>query len=125
MYDDKLYKDYKSIIITVMKIIFIIICSLILQIFSLKGLKPKICIDCKYFLPNGNRIYGKCSFFPIIKENKIDYLVTGEPTEDELEYMYCSTARDFDDMCGEEGKMYKKSNYTFSHFKRRPNGEKK
>jgi hypothetical protein len=109
MYEDKQHKYYTRNIIIVMKYIFIIICSIILPIVSLK---PNICINCKYFLPSHTDLFGKCSFFPIIKENKIDYLVTGEPKEDELGYSYCSTARKFDDMCGEEGKMYKKKRNT-------------
>jgi hypothetical protein len=39
---------------------------------------------------------GKCAFFPKTKVK-----------EDEKDsYFYCSTAREFPDMCGEEGKYY-------------------
>jgi hypothetical protein len=69
----------------------------------LKTNKPKICIHCKYFIPdNDNGKYGKCSFFPI---RDINFLVNGINEE---KYYYCSTSRDSNDMCGEEGKYYKK-----------------
>ena len=44
-------------------------------------------------------------FFPRTNEMNTQFLVTGISEED---YNYCSTARKFNDMCGEEGKMYKK-----------------
>ena len=67
--------------------------------------KVKFCINCKHFLPdNLNNIYGKCILYPR-KEGKINYYVNGVNNED---YFYCSTARSTDDMCGEEGKKYKK-----------------
>lgn len=48
-----------------MKYIFIIMCSIILPIFSLKVTKPKLCINCKYFITDyDNGKYGKYSFFP-------------------------------------------------------------
>ena len=87
-----------------MKYIFVIICSIILQTLSLKEIKPKLCINCKHFITdNGNGEFGKCSLFPTIV-HKINYLVNGIHED---KYNYCSTARSFDDMCGENGKMYK------------------
>ena len=47
--------------------------------------------------------YGKCSLFPE-KERDIDYFVTG--IEKNMNLHYCSTARNYDDMCGKEGKKY-------------------
>lgn len=87
-----------------MKYIIIFLCSIILPIFSLKEMK--LCINCKYFVSdNDSGKYGKCSLFPH-KESKIYYLVNG--INRERQYYHCSLARQFDDMCGEEGKMYKK-----------------
>jgi len=92
----------------IMNYIILIICSIILPIISVNQIKPKLCINCKYFIsdeinvPGG--IFSKCSFFPK-KEGKINFLVNGI---NKYENNYCSTARDFDDMCGEEGKYYKK-----------------
>ena len=75
------------------------------SIISLKEPVQKICINCKYFISdNSNGAYGKCSLFPK-KEAKIKFLVNGI---DEEEYYYCSTVRGTIDMCGEEGKYYKK-----------------
>ena len=90
-----------------MNYILLIICSIILQIVSLKHIKPRLCVNCKYFLPDndsGSGKYGKCSLFHR-KEGKINYLVTGI---NKSEYYYCSTSRETNDMCGEEGKCYKK-----------------
>lgn len=49
-----------------MKYIIVIICSILLPIFSLKKSTPKLCVNCKFFindLSSGNE-YGKCSLFP-------------------------------------------------------------
>ena len=93
-----------------MNYIIIIICSIILPIISLQKIKPKLCINCKYFITdNGNGEFGKCSLFPK-KQGKIDFLVNGLNKED---YIHCSIVREYPDMCGEEGKMYKKK-YTKS-----------
>ena len=96
-----------------MKNIILIISSIIRPIISLQQINPqinppintKICINCKYFISdNRNGIFGKCSFFPT-SEGKVNLLVTGVNKD---EYYFCSTARDSNDMCGEEGKYYKK-----------------
>ena len=90
-----------------MKYIFVIICSIVLQTLSLKEIQPKLCINCKHFITDeGNGEYGKCFLFPKT-EDKTKYLVNGIQ-ENNNEYSYCSTARTFDYMCGENGKMYKK-----------------
>jgi hypothetical protein len=78
----------------------------VLPIFSLKIDKPKLCVNCKYFVKYGtNHIYGKCSLFPKINNN---YLVTGNEEDKSEHYTYCSIARSNDDMCGKEGMKYKK-----------------
>ena len=88
-----------------MKSIIAIIFSFIFPIISLKEPVQKICINCKYFIPdNNNGVYGKCSLFPK-KEAKIRFLVNGINEED---YYFCSIVRSTNDMCGEEGKYYKK-----------------
>jgi hypothetical protein len=88
-----------------MKYILLIIYSIILPIFSVKQITPKLCMNCKYFIQNNNfGIFSKCSFFPN-KQNEIIFLVNGIDKE---EYSYCYTARKSVDMCGKEGKMYKK-----------------
>ena len=88
-----------------MKLNIILFLYVILPIVSLIP-QPKLCINCKHFLPdNMYGKYGKCFLFPK-KDAKINYLVTGIVNED---YYYCSTVRDIDTACGEEGKLYKKN----------------
>ena len=63
----------------------------------------KFCINCKYFITdNLNVKYGRCLLFP--KEIN-DYLVTGN--KNDLEYYYCSTARDNDLKCGQNATLYR------------------
>ena len=91
-----------------MKNIIILICCIVLPLFSSKPHpRAKICINCKHFVSsnNNNNEYGKCSLFPR-SENKITALVTGIHKPDD--YYYCSTARDFDTMCGKEGTCFEK-----------------
>jgi hypothetical protein len=91
-----------------MKYILLMICSIILPVFSFKEMKPKLCVNCKYFIPdNNNNKFGKCSLFPVRKEN--DYFLVDGVSEDEIiDYHYCSTARNYDSMCGNEGKLHKR-----------------
>jgi len=49
--------------------------------------------------------FGRCSLFP--KKYDKTYLVSGTKLISESFY-YCSTAREQESLCGEEGKMYKK-----------------
>jgi hypothetical protein len=89
-----------------MNYIIVIICSLILPIFSLQTVKPKLCINCKYFISdNDTGKLGKCSLFEK-KEGDIFFLVNGIKEE---ENYYCSVSRSSNHMCGEEGKYYKKN----------------
>ena len=80
--------------------------TFILPIVSVKQIKPKLCINCKYFIPHKDNInkYGKCSFFPK-KEYQSYFLVDGISEKD---YYFCSVSRSSEDMCDEEGKYYKK-----------------
>jgi hypothetical protein len=41
-----------------------------------------------------------------MEKDNDNYFVTGKK-ENKTEYYYCSTARNFDHLCGEEGKFYK------------------
>ena len=86
-----------------MKYIFTILNILFLPILSFKEIIPKLCINCKYFITdNRNDLYGKCSLFTK-KEGRIDFLVNGIYND---QFHYCSIAREHNDMCGEEGKLY-------------------
>jgi len=87
----------------------IIFCAFILPFNSMK---PKLCVNCKFFKNEYiifNR-FGKCSLFPKdeepIDKNDIHFLVDGTKNIKEIEYYFCSTARNYDDMCGKEGKRF-------------------
>lgn len=69
---------------------------------------PNICTNCKFYKKDflfDSKKYGTCTLFPREEENNIDFLVYGKKTN--IIYYYCSTARQFSDMCGKEGKHYK------------------
>jgi len=91
-----------------MKYILTILSLLFLQIFSFKVIKPKLCINCKYFITdNDTGKFGKCSLFPK-KENNIYTLINGIHDNTNNEYFFCSVARVSENWCGPEGKLYKK-----------------
>jgi hypothetical protein len=88
-----------------MNYIILLLFSIIFPISCFNSVKPKLCINCKYFkLNNKDTKFGQCSFFPK-EEGKINFLVNG--INEEL-YYYCSTARQSNDMCGPEGQYFKK-----------------
>jgi len=91
-----------------MKYIFLVICSIILPVFSFKEMKHKLCVNCKHFIPDkNNNKFGKCSLFPIRKAN--DYFLVDGVNEDKIiDYNFCSIARLHDSMCGKEGKLHKR-----------------
>jgi hypothetical protein len=68
------------------------------------------CVKCKFFKNNffTDSKFGKCSLYPKSVENS-DFFVTGIETPKKIEYTYCSVARTFESMCGEEGKFYQKA----------------
>ena len=86
----------------------LIFLSNLLVIFSCE-FKPKFCVNCKFYKKdflNLNR-FGKCTYF--INQNNNDkkyYLVDGTIEKNNIEYEYCSIARNSDTMCGKEGKHY-------------------
>jgi hypothetical protein len=88
-----------------MKYIIVIICSILLPIFSLKKVTPKLCINCKYFINDlsSDPKYGKCSLFPT-EVSSMNFFVTGI---NNIDYYYCSTARQYETLCGKEGNKYK------------------
>ena len=93
-----------------MKYFFIII---YLSLISLtNSTNPKLCVDCKFFKRDlfGNK-FGKCALFEKteIADNN-DFLVDGIVRRKKVKYHYCSTARQTDNMCGKDGKLYEKNN---------------
>jgi hypothetical protein len=96
-----------------MNYILFVICSIILPIIysthnnPKASIKPKLCINCKYFIPdNDTGEFANCAFFPKGEAN-LDFLVNGVKN-DKTNYYYCITARGQNNMCGKEGKYYKK-----------------
>jgi hypothetical protein len=88
--------------------IFTLLSLLFLQILSFKEIKPKLCLNCKYFITDNNTgQYGRCLLFPKGEDNRYR-LVNGNIIENKNEYNYCVTAREVENMCGLEGKKYKK-----------------
>ena len=83
---------------SLMKFLFL----LITPIFSLK------CSNCKHFVIGKPDIFvfGKCNLFP--KKDYVDYLPGDKKRKYRKEdmYYYCSTARKFDSLCGEDGTGY-------------------
>lgn len=81
---------------------------LFLPNLSLQVIKPKICVNCKYFISdNYTDKYARCSLFPI-EETSCYRLVNYDIDENKCEYNYCGHARKMENMCGLEGKKYKK-----------------
>jgi len=78
---------------------------------SLKN--QKLCINCKYFIPDRSwfsttQEFAKCSNF-IKKYDDVNHLITGKVVVQKNEYFYCSTARTSDSMCGIDGNNYVKN----------------
>lgn len=93
-----------------MMLIFTLLSLLFLPILSLKEIKPKLCINCKYFIEDKESgkfgKFNKCSLFQKDSIDNIYSLVHG--AEIDTGYFNCATARSRESMCGKEGKMYKK-----------------
>jgi hypothetical protein len=81
----------------------------------LKGVKQKkLCINCKYFIPDKNwfsstQEFAKCAKF-MKKNYDVNHLISGKVLVQHDEYYYCSTARESDSMCGITGNNYVKNN---------------
>ena len=73
------------------------ICS-ITTVRSLTEITPKLCVNCKFFISlEGRNEYGRCSLF---KKQGMD-IDCGKD-----DFLYCLTARSYEDLCGKEGKKY-------------------
>ena len=88
---------------------------IILSTFLANSLKSKLCIDCKFFIKNAlvNDNLGKCALFPRETYNPKNFLDYGIINMTSPNYYYCSTARDYNTMCGEEGNFFKKKDEDF------------
>ena len=83
---------------------FFFVCYFFIPVLALHEVTPKLCVNCKFFMNTflSGKKYGKCSLFPTTKP-EID-LVTGIKTE--AKHQFCSIAREYDNLCGKEGKKY-------------------
>ena len=91
-----------------MKYLFLFMSFFIFPFYSVKVSMSKICVRCKYFIRDDeNNILGKCALFPTDK-GIIEYLVTGV---NKNKYQYCCTSREFDNMCGKEGRLYEEKTH--------------
>ena len=89
-----------------MKWLFIIFASLFAE-----ALKPNLCIECAFYKkdPLSHKKFGKCLLFP--EEISNDYFFVDGTIDKNINYHYCSTARNMHHMCGEEGKFYNKKGF--------------
>jgi hypothetical protein len=64
----------------------------------------KLCMNCKHFKKDifTPSMFSQCKKFLIIDKN-VNYLINGKKKEN---MHYCSTARKYDILCGEEGSGY-------------------
>jgi hypothetical protein len=91
---------------------FVLLFILFTEIFSSNPIKPNLCVNCKFFTKDFFTMnkFGKCAVFP--KEDQDDdnryLLVDGTKTNDKREYNFCSIARKYERMCGQEGTFYEK-----------------
>ena len=87
--------------------IFVIISSIILQIFSFKEITPKLCRNCKYFIKdNRGREFSKCNVFLLPTSINDRVLLHYIEEEEDTEYYPSYLARQINYMCGPEGTMY-------------------
>lgn len=87
-----------------------LILNIFISVYSCP-IKPKFCIDCKFFTKQkyANDNHGVCTMFAkedIAHYTDEDFLVTGIKTERPIEYYFCSTCRSSEKLCGQEGKSF-------------------
>ena len=73
------------------------------------ALEPKLCKNCKHFMPNPRDIkFSKCALFPKLQEDTfvfIDNILFDIPGE----HYYCSVTRNYNHMCGKKGKKFEEN----------------
>ncbi len=86
-----------------------IIMKVILLFLTIVGAFDKLCINCKHFKRDifTPSMFGKCKKFLTIDDN-VNHLINGKKQEKTENMHYCSTASQFEKMCGENGKMFQK-----------------
>ena len=83
------------------------IMKIILLFLSIVNAFDKLCMNCKHFKKDifTPSKYTQCKKFLIIDKN-VNYLIDGKRKEATKNMYYCSTARSFDHLCGEDGTGY-------------------
>lgn len=95
-----------------------------LSTVAMSATKPtKSCVDCRHFMrtakyagTDDEAIFGKCSMFPLNTSNKNQVSLINDRKDDptninislDIDYVHCSSARTFKDMCGKNAIYYKK-----------------
>ena len=85
----------------------IIMKIILLFCVSIVSALDKLCMNCKHFKRDifTPSKYAQCKKFLIIDKN-VNYLIDGKRKEETKNMYYCSTARSFDNLCGEDGTGY-------------------
>jgi hypothetical protein len=75
-------------------------------LFPGSSLEPKLCKNCKHFIPNPRDIkFSKCALFPKLQDDHYE-LIDGNQYEIPVEYFHCSITRNYNHLCGKKGKKY-------------------
>jgi len=90
-----------------MNSILFIIFYIILSNITANPANPKLCIDCKFFKKDffTSNKYSVCSLFPRVPVDS-PFLVDGKKRILNDDYYFCSISREYEFMCGKEGKLY-------------------
>ena len=85
----------------------IIMKIILLFCVSIVSALDKLCMNCKHFKKDifTPSKYAQCKKFLIIDKN-VNYLIDGKKQQKTENMHYCSTARKFDILCGENGTGY-------------------
>ena len=67
----------------------------------------ELCINCKHFKKGifTPSMFSKCNKF-VRTDNNVKHLIDGKSQKEKSENIYCSTARMFEHLCGENGNGY-------------------
>lgn len=91
-------------------IYFIIFYNFLLLFSRMYSIKPKLCANCKFCIKDFFEISnkGKCSLFPKAEKEEQSrfFLVDEGILIKKTDYQYCNISREYQNMCGKDGKLY-------------------
>ena len=89
---------------------FLLFLFYIITLTKTESCKPRLCIDCKYHIPDVvGPEFSYCKRFPIKRREDTYFLVTGIRSYPEIDYMYCRTVRSNSfSLCGPYASLYSK-----------------